>query len=401
MSGMTEQGFIPKRAAEILEEMRLEALEIRDPSTGEQPFFNLTDDSVIGQILAIVAEEIGQCWAAAGMAAVQFDPLKNYGAAQAGTVQLNSITRNEGTPTIINMALSGQPGTLIPAGSLIAAGAGDVVYSTAANAVIAADRTAEVAARSTVKGPFEPEPGTVFAIQTPVSGWESASNTAILSVGSYGETDTQLRLRQQRSTSLTSYRQIEAIQAAVADVPGVVYARAYQNSSVNPQDERGIPFKEVAVVAAGGDSRAIATALFLRFPAGQTGYGNTHEVFYDAQGQAYTIGFSRPVEVPVHVSVSISITSRADFPDNGAELIKRAIIEYAEHGGEGNGYGFPPGRDIIRTRLFTPINSIPGHSIAAMKIGLAPDALGDEDIAIAWDHVGAWDADNITVEVSV
>lgn len=400
MSGMAQQGFVPKRAAEILEEMRLEALTIVAPATGEQPFLNLTDDSVVGQILGIVAQELGECWAAAGMAAVQFDPLKNYGSGQAGTVQLNSITRKEGAPTIIAMLLTGKSGTLVPAGSLIATGTNEEIYATRTDAVIPSNGTVTVNAQSAAKGPFEPGPGTVFAIQTPINGLESAVNTQTLSIGTYEETDTQLRLRQQRSTSLTSYRQIEAIRAAVANVPGVIYSRAYQNSSVCPMDHRGIPFKEVAVVAVGGDSRAIGEALFLRFPAGQIGHGNTHEVFYDSQGQSYAVGFSRPVDVPVYVSCSLKITNRADFPDNGTDLIRQAIIDYAESGGDGNTYGFPPGENIIRTRLFTPVNSVGGHRIERLKIGIAPDALGTGDIPIAWDRVGAWSADNITIEVS-
>ena len=401
MAGMTETGFKPKRAAEILAEMRLEAAAIRDPATGEYPFMNLTDDSLVAQILGIVSQELDVCWEAAYQASSQFDPLKNFGVGQAGTVQLNSMTRLAGAPTIIRLALGGMAGALVPAGTCIANGDASVIYATREDAVIAADGAGTVTAASTTKGPYDPKPGTVFAISKPVSGLTSAANTETLSVGTYEETDKQLRARQQRSTSLTSYRQIEAVAAAVRNIPGVVFARAYQNSKHNPVDERGIPFKEVAVVAVGGDPRAIAEALFLRFPTGQVGHGNVGETFLDSQGQSYTIRFSRPDEIPVHVALDITVTDRALFPDDGAERIRQAIVAYAQNGGEGNSYGFAPGEAVVRSRLFTPVNTVAGHRIDSLKIGASPDALSESDIPVAWNQASVWDAAAITVNVTV
>ncbi|MCC8194884.1 MAG: baseplate J/gp47 family protein [Deltaproteobacteria bacterium] len=402
MAGMTAQGFEPKRAADILEEMRLEAAEIVDPATGERPFLNLTDDSVIGQILGIAATGIGDCWAAAGMAAVQFDPLKNYGAGQSGTVQLNAITRKYGEPTVIMMRLVGNAGTLIPAGSLIGTGDGSLSFATMDDVVLDQAGSGTVTARCTETGPHDPEPGTVFAILTPLTGggWTGAVNVETLSVGTREETDTELRVRQQQSTSLTSYRQIEAIRAAVANVPGVIFSRAYQNSGTYPADERGIPFKEVAVVAVGGEDRAVAEAVFLRLPTGQVGYGNTTETFFDDQDMPYPVSFTRPEELPVFVDLTVTITDRAAFPGNGADRIKDALVAYAAYGGEGNRAGFPPGEDIVRTRLYTPINTVPGHRIDSLRIGTSPDALAEDDIAVPWNVVSAWDAAAIIVTVN-
>ena len=397
---MTQKGFVPKKPAEILAEMRLEAAAIRDPATGTHPFMNLADDDLVAQMLSIFSEALGECWGAAFEAAQQFDPLKNSGAGQGGTVQLNSMTRLPGAPTIIEVALTGTAGALVPAGTRITNGDGSAAYITREDAVIAADGTGVATAVSTAKGPYDPEPGTIFAIKTPVSGLTSAVNTETLSVGTLEETDTQLRVRQQRSTSLTSYRQIEAVAAAVRNIPGVVFARAYQNSKHNPADERGIPFKEVAVVAVGGDQRAIAEALFLRFPTGQVGHGNVGETFQDSQGQSYTIRFSRPDEIPVHVALDITVTDRALFPDDGAERIREAIVAYAENGGEGNSYGFAPGEAVVRSRLFTPINTIAGHRIDSLRIGTSPDALSQSDIPVAWNQASHWDADAITITIN-
>ena len=383
--GMTPQGFVPKRLAQILEDLNTNIANITLPAASgasgstaaEKPFQNATDDSVLQQVLGVFAEGLAECWQAAYDGSVQFDPLKNSGAGQAGTIQLNAMLLKPGTATSLLLELTGTPGTMVPQGALVSArgsadGSTAPLFATLEAVVIGENGTAQVNAGCTAKGPFDPAPDTIVCIQTPYAGWRGVRNLATLAVGTEQESEAEARRRQQRSTALTSYRQIEAIQAAVAGVPGVIYCRAYQNSHTQPADARGIPFKEVAVVAEGGDSRAVAEALFLRLPTGQLGFGNTCEVFYDRQGLSYLICFSRPEEVAVAVELDISLTSRADFPDNGVELIKQAIVDYAQYGGEGNQDGFPPGSDIICSRLYTPANSVAGHKITRLEIAALP-----------------------------
>lgn len=396
--GMTPNGFVPKRLADIQDSINENLADIVDPATGEFPFQNASDDTILQQIVGVFAEALSEVWDAAYVGSVQFDPLKNTGAGQSGTVQLNAIQRKPGAYTIVTLTLTGKQYTVVPAGSLVATASGEQVYATDEAVSIPESGTAQVTATATVKGPFEPAVGAVARIQTPVNGWNTASNTGTVAVGTLEETDEELRVRQQRSTYLTSYRLIDAIYAAVYNVPGVIYARAYQNTSAYPADDRGIPFKEVAVVAEGGDPRAIAEALFLRFPTGQIGYGNTTEVFYDMQGVACPISFTRPISVDIYVDVTIKITNRTEYPDNGADLIKQYIVDYAEYGGEGNTDGFPPGAEIILSRLYTPINKVPGHSVESLTIGTTA-ATTSNDIPIAWNKVGRFDVSRINVTV--
>lgn len=396
--GMTPDGFVPKRLAEIQSDINDRLADIVDPTTGEFPFQNASDDTILQQIVGVFSEALSEVWNAAYMGSVQFDPLKNTGAGQSGTVQLNAIQRKAGAYTIVLLELGGKQYAAIPAGSRVTTASGDQTYVIDEDVVIPASGMAQVRATATEKGAFNPANGTIIKIQTPANGWNSVTNISTVAVGSSEETDEELRVRQQRSTALTSYRLIDAIYAAVYNVAGVIYCRAYQNSSVYPADDRGIPFKEVAVVAEGGDPREIAEAIFLRLPTGQIGYGNTTETFYDSQGVAVPISFTRPTDVEIYVDVTIKITNRSEYPDNGVDLIKQYIVDYAQYGGEGNVDGFPPGTDIVLSRLYTPINRVPGHSVESLTIGTSTTTSA-EDITIAWDHVGRFDVSRITVTV--
>lgn len=399
MAGMTPEGFIPKRTAEILTDLNDAIADIVDPASGEFPFRNVSDDSILQQVIGVFAEALAEVWNAAYTGSVQFDPLKNTGAGQSGTVQLNAMLRKIGTPTILMMRFSGNPGTTIPVNARFSNAQGNPVFTCLEEVTLDQAGLAEAKVQATEKGAFDPTPGTIVVIQTTVSGLKSVTNLYTDAVGTKEETDEELRRRQQRSTSLTSYRIIEAIYAAVYNVPGVIYARAYQNSTVYPADSRGIPFKEVAVVAEGGGSREIADAIFFRLPTGQIGYGNTTEVFYDRQGIAYPISFSRPVDVPIYVSVVLQITERRDFPDDYANLVRQNILDYVVYGDLGNSDGFTPGEDIILTRLFSPINRVAGHKVESLRIGLSWNSMGTADIPIAWDQVGRFAEERIHVSI--
>ena len=407
--GMTPQGFVPKRAADIADHINANLSQIIDPETGERMFQNPSDDGILQQIVGVFTEGLSECWEAGYNGSVQFDPLKNSGAGQAGTVQLNAILAKPGAKTVIELTLSGRPGTEVPKGARVGSAFGKQSYATTDTvvlgdlAVVRDDRgrdigVARVNAECTTKGEFEPEPGSVVQIQTPLPGWTAAVNTDLITPGSEPETEEQLRRRQQRSTSLTSYRQIDAIYAAVMNVPGVIFCRAYQNDRYYPHDRRGIPFKEVAVVAEGGDSRTIGQALFMRFPVGVIGYGSLEERFYDQQGVSYGICFSRPIEVPVVVEVDLAVIDKGDFPPNYAQLIKEEIMNYARYGGEKTEGGFPPGADVIISRLLTPINRVGGHKVLRVAVGL--EGVGrpeQEDLPIPWNRVARFHPERIRV----
>lgn len=397
--GMTQTGFKPKRLADVLDSLTNRIRTISDPDTGEYPFINETADGLLAQFTSIIAEEISIVWQQAYLASVQYDPLYSSGAALRGLVQINGINPSYGSYTEIPMTLSGTSGTVIPEGSRISSMDGSQVYKTVASATIGNSGSVVVNAICTEPGPNEPAEGEIISIQTPIFGWSSATNGVATSVGTYADTDTQLHIKQQRATSATSYRQVDAIIAGIIGVSGVTFARLYVNDSTTI-DDRGIAPKTMAPVVVGGTDEDVANVLRLKAGSLDGFQGNlTTPVEYVGElGDIQTIDFYRPEEVPIYISIDITITDASVYPWNAKQMIKDAIVEYAKYDQSGLA-GFPPGADVIISRLYTPINSVPGFKVNSILIGTADDALSDDDIEIDWNKIAGFDQDNMTITI--
>lgn len=397
--GMTENGFVPKRLADILSSITTKIQAIEDPNTGEHPFVNESADSLFGQFGQIIAEEISICWEEAYLASQQFDPHNATGVPLRGLVQLNGITPSFGSPTQISMTMTGTNGTVIPEGSLIANADGTQIYKTVADAVIGAGGSVTVNANCTEDGPNDPATNTIISIQTPVFGWNGATNTVTNSVGTLAETDEQLHVRQQRATSATSYRQVDAIIAGIMNVEGVQFARLYVNQTLTTDAETGLSGKTMGAVVVGGTDEDVANVLRLKAGSLDNFEGTTSVTFTGDLGDTQVIKFYRPTSVPIYVSVNITVVDNGTFPLDGIEQIKQAIVDYAQYDQTGQ-TGFPPGADVILSRLYTPVNSVPGFKVNTLRIGKTAGSLAASDISIDWNEIATFSTDNITVTVT-
>lgn len=404
ITGSSENGYTPRQLADFQTAINSATALIVDPKTGEIVFQNNGDDTILQQVVAIISEAIQACDNAAAWASLMRDPATAVGALLSALVQLNGILRKEGSPTVINMTLTGTPSTLIPIGSLIAEATGSHAYSTYSDVVLDADGTATVYSVATETGTYIPQDGFVVMIQTPIPGWDEATNTGLVSRGTTAETDAELRRRQQISTNATSYRQIESIEAAVYNIEGVTFARSYQNRTLT-KDERGIPGKTLAVVVVGGDEYKIASAIEIRTPLGISYDGNVARTIIGKDGEPLTVAFSRPTQILMWLRVTLSIVQDERiqiFPPNGVQLITDAIMNFVQNGHTdceplGN-TGFPPGQDIILSYLYSPINSVGG--VAVRKIETSVDnglTWTDQDTIIAWNAIGVFDPSRIEI----
>ena len=393
--GVTPEGFVLKRLADIRQDMVDALSTVVDPVSGETLIVDLSDENdPLVQIVNSLSDEVAVCWEQLQLAYNQFDPLKATNAGLSSVVQLNSIIRRAGTPSTVELHLTGTPGKVIGAGAQVS-NMTDAVLWDLPEFTFDSSGNAAVTAIAAIDGPTQALAGTLVKIIKPVTGWDAVTNPLDAIPGTDEETDTELRLRQQLNTSGACSRQLESIIGGVANITDVTYASGKENKTLYV-DGFGLQPKSIAIVAVGGDDTAIANDMFLRVPVGIEYYGNTIISVLDSQGASYPVTFVRPTPVPITIEVDITITDADVYPANGASLIAEAIVAFADYRLSPL-TGFIPNSDIIRTRIYTPINTVRGHQINALRISRDGGVAIEQNLVIDWNELASFDTSRITV----
>lgn len=405
MAGVTPAGFEAKRLADVVADAEAQLSVIIDPVTGSTLAPDLDSSDPAMQLVKVPLDGVAAVWEALQLVFDQFDPGKAQGASLESLVQLNGVTRQPSTQSTATVTLTGTPGTAVPAGTVFSDVDALHLWNSDATVTIAGGGAVDVGVACQDFGAVVAGIGAINQIVTPVAGLASVTNAAAANVGADQESITALRVRRNRSTLAPASGPVEAIYANLANVPGVTYARAYQNNTLTT-DARGIGAKKVAAVVVGGDDDAIALTLLERTGVSADWHGSTAVTIRDAQDEPYVVKFTRPTALPVYLSISIEVYNPSVFPADGVAQIKQAVIDYAMGGapalGVDDGFGetgFPPGSSVLRSRLFTPLNFIPGHRVATLTLGTAPAPAGTADIAVNWDQFAEFDAARIVVTV--
>lgn len=405
MAGVTDQGFVAKRQADVQSDAVEQLSTIVDPVSGEtlQPNFEAEDPAM--QVVQVPLEGVGLAWEAMQLVYQQFDETKVTGASQSALVQLNGIQRLDASPSSAQEVLTGTPLAPIPAGQLVSDVNNVNQWATTEDVVLDITGIATVTVRCTVTGPIAAPAGTLTNIVTPYPGLTSVTNPVDATTGRNIETDTELRQRQKLSTMAPASSPVESIYGNLANVPGVTYVRVRQNNTLTT-DSNGIPGKSVAAVVVGGEPIDIAMTLLARTGVVAEWFGSSSLTLFDVQGEPYVVKWTVPTPAPIYIALELEIINPGIFPADGLQQIKNAIKAYAQGGapalGVDDGFsatGFPPGATVVWSRLFTPINFVPGHRIISLLIGTAPGPTLEDDIAIAWDQVSIFLDDNIDITV--
>lgn len=153
-------------------------------------------------------------------------------------------------------------------------------------------------------GPIECTSGDLTSIDTPSAGWLSLTNLADADVGSYDETDEELRVRRESELHQAGTGPYEAVRAALLNVSGVRSVSILFNVS-DAVDDRGVPPHSFEALVRGGDDADIARVLWLNGPLGIRTFGSTSVDVVDSEGRVQPMAFSRPFEKLIHVRVSV------------------------------------------------------------------------------------------------
>lgn len=236
-------------------------------------------------------------------------------------------------------------------------------------------------------GAFPQQAMAIDTISVPIAGWDSIVNPIAATTGRLVETDEELRERFRNSKFFQSQNILEALLDALRNVEGVTDVVVYENDTDAP-DINGVPAHSFLPIVLGGLPSDIGNSIWENKPTGISSVGNTTVQIPDSQGFLHSISYKRPTEIPIYVSVSIS--DAGGVAGDAQALIRQNIENYGVE-------NYFIGDDIIYSRFYTPINSVPGHMVNSLFIGTSPNPTGTSNIVIPFDGVGVFLPQNINV----
>ncbi|HBR5492971.1 TPA: baseplate J/gp47 family protein [Klebsiella pneumoniae] len=354
----------------------------------------LEPDSKDGQMVALVALAIHDANNTAISVYRSFSPATALGDALTSNVKINGITRRAATNSTVDLLLTGTVGTAITNGSV--RDTNSVVWNLPATVVIGSDGTVVATATCANSGAVAAVAGSVNGINTPTRGWASVTNPLAATVGVAAETDAELRVRQSQSVALASLTPFDAVDGAIANVEGVTRHKLFENDT-ETTDANGLPPHSISAIVEGGDATEIANTIRSVKGQGVSTYGTTAVIVTDKYGNPYTIRFSRPVDVPIYVSITLKALT--GYSSQVGDEIKAAVAAYIN--------SLPIGDSVLLSRVYSPANLgvVSGgnaryYDIMELLIGRSSDDVAAANVVVAYDESASCSVDNIVLVVT-
>lgn len=260
-----------------------------------------------------------------------FDPDKCSGSVQDSRYALNYLFRKGGTFTIQNIdvtvnktvtlqGLDANYNDLNAASYTVSDNAGNLWYLI--DTVTLTAGTTSLPFRSQNYGNSQPIIGTITNQVTKVLGVTSVINSvAPTTLGVEQETDSQFRLRRNRSTALRGQNNNDALLGQILGLDGVSDARTFVNIPTAPDYDSNLPDYAVWVIVEGGANSDIADVIY----ANSTGlpmYGSVEVDVEAISGQVFTTKFDRANPVSLYIQF--------DFQFSGSSTVinEDGIKEY-------------------------------------------------------------------------
>jgi uncharacterized phage protein gp47/JayE len=393
---LTDQGVQVQTVQEILDELETAA---RNPTTGVHPQLDVSATSVFGQIFGIWAEREALIQQAIRAVQQNFGP-KATGQSLANIALLTGTVKRGQTKSQVGVTVTLTAGATLPSGSRVnAAGDSQAIFETLTPYTNATGITADVAAVFTAvnAGPVRAPSGSLTVINTPVSGWLVATNPFDADVGLDFETDVELRTRRVEELRIQGSTVLQAIEADVETVPGVLDVRGFENTTngvvfgMQPHSYEIVIYDGVSPQA---NSNVVAQTIWNSGPAGiatsvSVEGAPASGVAVDDEGFTHTVLFTRAAQVTFYATAHVVTDS--DFPVDGSTQIRAAIVA-AVNAPKGIG------RTVVLTRLYQAIYAIAGVvDVDSLVIGPGAGTQVAANLDVTDRSIAIADSSRITV----
>lgn len=386
--GLTASGLVIKRQADIKAELQAAYKSVFGPA------INLDDRSPLGQIIGVHSEREADIWELMELVYNSRYPDTAAGTALDNVATITNVVRLAATYSSGVVTITGAPGTVVPDTFQVSVvGNATAIFQVTAGGTIPGGGSLSLNVQAVNVGQVLAPLGTLTVIVTPVSGITAATNAADITAGREVETDEALRLRRLQALNRPGTATVNGLLNQILEVTDVVQAAIIENDT-DSTDGDGRPPHSVECVVSGGADSDIAAAIFDAKAAGIQTHGDTTETVTDSQGMAHSISFSRPVGATVYLRVTITPNTDPGegdvYPAGGDDAIKSAIMAYV--GAVGS-----LGRDVVLSRLYTPINSVTGILGIVVEVSINGSSWQSTNLVLAANEMAEFAVGRITV----
>ena len=366
MAEITTTGIIPTTLAEYITLLE----DIFKSVFGDD--FNVDPETPQGQLIGDIALSMSQSDDAHVITANALDIFRAADSQLEGLFSLLAIYKRDESHTTVTATLAGVPATLIQSGSRAKSDNGDL-YALNDDTTLSGGGTADATMTAIESGPLEVGIGELTQVVDVVPGWETVTNAAAGSLGLDAETNTEYRKKYFDQLFKNAISVLDAITAEVREVESVVEVFGAENDTdtLLAIDGVNVNAHSIAIVVDGGAEAEIAAAIRLK-KTGGTGTVGTTSVS-DPPHTDINFFFVDKIEIEVDVDITID----SNFPGNGTVLLKERIYNYIAGtfaGAINDDYfesdGMTISEDLHKQRLYTPINSVPGHVVNTLTMNI-------------------------------
>jgi len=396
MNVLTETGFKRPIYSELLSEQitRAKALFGEDIDTSEL--------TVLGKFIRLNVFDISKLYEELELVYYSRFPNTALGKSLDRLCIFNGISRNPAKAAIHTIDVYGEVGKTIKAGELIVGTLENVSFYIINDTKLEKkDINGEITgyARTffecTETGIIGNVPvGSINKIINPHSYVDSIEHIEVYSLGEEIESDVSLRKRFSKTISAIGSGTIDSIYSAVLAVTGVSGCFIIKNDTNNTVDGR--PPKSFECYVLGGDSIAIANAIFNKTPIGIQTVSTAHDSYkeqirlQDISGTEHIINFSRTKEKRIYLKIAIKVDNY--FNESDINAIKNNITNHFAT--------LSNGEDVIYSNIFSLIHKI--KSVISSSVELSSDNKNftNNDIIIKGSEVARTNENCINIEVT-